>query len=282
MPNDPIKSEILNIMSGKSQFVPQQKVSKTQALNEDIFNLIASKKQVISKSNVPKVDSNLLGDLNNILKPKTQNKNLFGGDFTENVNKILEESKNIPEVVEFIPQPVNESLLGRLNNIFKVQEKKKEEDTIIPLNEEQGTYLKIEKPLTIKDGKLSVDAKIITENLEKKTEEIHQTVSKLSSAVGGGGAVGIVYDDGVNQENLLKSVNNLIFKGPGVELTRKGKDIEVYISSSIDTSLDFPRESTMLSILGLLSSLSTQVDDINTNVFPNSMSSIGGGEWNII
>jgi hypothetical protein len=282
MPNDPIKNDILNIMSGKRKFVPQPKVSKTHALNEDILNLIASKKQAISKSNVPKVDSNLLGDLNSILKPKTQNKNLFGGDFTENVNKILEESKNIPEVVEFIPQPVNESLLGRLNNIFKVQEKKKEEDTIIPLNEEQGTYLKIEKPLTIKDGRLSVDAKIITENLEKKTEEIHQTVSKLSSAVGGGGAVGIVYDDGVNQENLLKSVNNLIFKGPGVELTRKGKDIEVYISSSIDTSLDFPRESTMLSILGLLSSLSTQVDDINTNVFPSSMSSIGGGEWNII
>ncbi|MEO5365986.1 MAG: hypothetical protein H7831_06465, partial [Magnetococcus sp. WYHC-3] len=147
-----------NIMSGKRKFVPQPKVSKTHALNEDILNLIASKKQAISKGNVPKVDSNLLGDLNNILKPKTQNKNLFGGDFTENVNKILEESKNIPEVVEFIPQPVNESLLGRLDNIFKVQEKKKEEDTIIPINEEQGTYLKIEKPLTIKDGKLSVDA----------------------------------------------------------------------------------------------------------------------------
>ena len=78
MPNDPIKNEILNIMSGKRKFVPQQKVSKTHALNEDILNLIASKKQTVSKDNVPRVDYNLLGDLNNILKPKTQNKNLFG------------------------------------------------------------------------------------------------------------------------------------------------------------------------------------------------------------
>lgn len=275
MPNDPIKNEILNIMSGKRKFVPQQKVSKTHALNEDILNLIASKKQTVSKDNVPRVDSNLLGDLNNILKPKTQNKNLFGGDFTENVNKILEESKNIPEVVEFVAQPVNESLLGRLDNIFKVQEKKKEEETIIPLNEEQGTYLKIEKPLTIKDGKLSVDAKIITENLEKKTEEIHQTVSKLSSAVGGGGAVGIVYDDGVNKENLLKSVNNLIFKGPGVELTRKGKDVEVYIASSIDVTTDFPRESTMLELYTIIQEMNQDIQQLSSS----SITSILGGSW---
>lgn len=288
MPNDPIKNDILNIMSGKRKFVPQPKVSKTHALNEDILNLIASKKQAISKGNVPKVDSNLLGDLNNILKPKTQNKNLFGGDFTENVNKILEESKNIPEVVEFIPQPVNESLLGRLDNIFKVQEKKKEEDTIIPINEEQGTYLKIEKPLTIKDGKLSVDAKIITENLEKKTEEIHQTVSKLSSAVGGGGAVGIVYDDGVNQENLLKSVNNLIFTGPGVQLTRKGKDVEVYVSG-MDANLDFARESSMLQALALINQAYTDIQFLALGNYPTVYTSIGGftadpdtnSQWNV-
>jgi len=274
MPNDPIKNEILNIMSGKRKFVPQQKVSKTHELNEDIINLISSKKQAVSKINAPRIDSNLLGDLDNILKPKIQNKNLFIGDFAENVNKILEESKNIPEVVEFVPQPVNESLLGRLDNIFKVQEKKKEEETIIPLNEEQGTYLKIEKPLTIKDGKLSVDAKIITENLEKKTEEIHQTVSKLSSTVGGG-AVGIVYDDGVNQENLLKSVNNLIFKGPGVELTRKGKDVEVYIASSIDVTTDFPRESTMLELYTIIQEMNQDIQQLSSG----SITSILGGSW---
>jgi hypothetical protein len=274
MPNDPIKSEILNIMSGRSQFVPQQKVPKTQALNEDILNLINSRKQQPKKSNISSVNKNLLGELNNIFKPKQQNQNVFGGDFSENINKILEESKKIPEFVEFNPEPVNENLLGRLDNIFKTKDLKKEDEIIIPLTEQDGSYLKIEKPLTLKDGKLSVDAKIITENLEKKTEEIHQTVSKLSSTVGGG-AVGVIHDDGVNQEYLLKSVSNLIFKGPGVELTRKGKDVEVYIASSIDVTTDFPRESTMLELYAIIQQLNEDILSLSTS----STTSISGGSW---
>lgn len=185
-------------------------------------------------------------------------------DVKANLVKALKEKENISVAVSEEAEP-----------------QKVETKTILV---EQVTDLKTEGPLVFKNGVLSLDDTSLKTTLATYSQQFLQdAVTKFTAnTTPGGGAVGIKFDDGVNTTNYTRSVNNLIFKGPGVELTRKGKDIEVYISSSIDTSLDFPRESTMLSILGLLSSLSTQVDDINTNVFPDSMSSIGGGEWNII
>jgi hypothetical protein len=66
---------------------------------------------------------------------------------------------------------VDPNLLGRLEeNIFKHNEIQKDNEIIIPLSE-SWVLFKIDKPLSFKDGKLTVDAKVITENLEKKTEE---------------------------------------------------------------------------------------------------------------
>jgi hypothetical protein len=281
MNKDPIKNEILNIMSGKRQGIPQQKISKTHILNEDILKTIAGNRTPQINKNVQKVDNGLLRGLDDLLRPKPEERT-YSGDVSSHINHILEESKKIPETVNFEPTPVDPNLLGRLENIFKHKEVQKDNEIIIPLSEEVGSYLKIDKPLSFKDGKLTVDAKVITENLEKKTEEIHQTVSKLSATVGGG-AVGIVYDDGVNKENVIKSVNNIIFTGPGVNITRKGKDVEIYISG-MDANLDFAREATMLDILSSITQIFEDVQALTGAVFPNSLTNIGGtfpNQWNV-
>jgi len=273
MNKDPIKNEILNIMSGKRQGIPQQKISKTHILNEDILKTIAGNRTPQINKNVQKVDTGLLRGLDDLLRPKPEERT-YSGDVSSHINHILEESKKIPETVNFEPTPVNPNLLGRLENIFKHKEVQKDNEIIIPLSEEVGSYLKIDKPLSFKDGKLTVDAKVITENLEKKTEEIHQTVSKLSATVGGG-AVGIVYDDGLNKENVIKSVSNIIFTGPGVGVSRKGKDVEIYISG-MDADLDFAREATLLQALALVEQSANDIDSVLNQAYPSNFDTIGG------
>lgn len=152
-------------------------------------------------------------------------------------------------------------------------------EIIVPITEESQTSIKIEQPLIVKDGKLTIDENVINESIKRNTDPIYHSINAMSSGLGGGGAVGILYDDGVNKEKLLKSVNNLIFKGPGVQVTRKGKDVEVYVANSINTDIDFPRESTMLSVFSMLNeidALATQIGQIT--VQPN-YESIGNTSW---
>lgn len=86
-------------------------------------------------------------------------------------------------------------------------------------------------PLILDDGVLSFDDKKIKDDLTKlvKTKLDAQTIAQnfqwLNTGSVGGGAVGI-YDDGAR---VIRSVNDINFKGDGVTVTRKGKQVDVDI-----------------------------------------------------
>ena len=92
--------------------------------------------------------------------------------------------------------------------------------------------LDVKHPLILEDQTLSFDSKRFKEDLTKlvKTKLDAQTVAQnfqwLNTGSVGGGAVGI-YDHGAR---VIKSVNDLNFKGQGVTVTRKGKQVDIEIS----------------------------------------------------
>lgn len=72
--------------------------------------------------------------------------------------------------------------------------------------------------------KISVDTKVLQKMLSVPPAQA-QDIDWV--ALAGGGAVGVRDRTGSNNLYLLKSVSDLIFKGTGVTLERKGKDIEL-------------------------------------------------------
>jgi len=89
-------------------------------------------------------------------------------------------------------------------------------------------------PLILEDQTLSFDGSKFKEDLTKliKTKLDAQTVAQnfqwLNTGSVGGGAVGI-YDHGAR---VIKSVNDLNFKGTGVVVSRKGKQVDIEISGN--------------------------------------------------
>jgi len=87
-------------------------------------------------------------------------------------------------------------------------------------------------PLILEDQTLLFDGSKFKEELTKlvKTKLDAQTVAQnfqwLNTGSVGGGAVGI-YDDG---KRVIKSVNDLNFRGNGVTVQRKGKQVDVIIT----------------------------------------------------
>ena len=77
--------------------------------------------------------------------------------------------------------------------------------------------------------KISVDTKVLQKMLSVPPAQA-QNIDWV--ALAGGGAVGIRDRTGSNNLYLLKSVSDLIFKGSGVALERKGKDIELTITDT--------------------------------------------------
>lgn len=195
----------------------------------------------------------------------------------------IEIEKKPSETRKILVEQKTSSLVEKSKKLKKqkvpvVTEESKNKNATLQINENEKSFIEVDKPFVIKNNKLSIDENVITESIQKYTQPIYQSLRALSSGAGGG-AVGIVSDDGTKQTTLLKSVNNLIFKGPGVQLTRKGKDIEVNISSSINTDVDFPRESTMLAVFSMLNqidSLATQIGQVT--IQPN-YESIGNTAW---
>lgn len=155
---------------------------------------------------------------------------------------------------------------------------------------EQVTDLKTEGPLVFKNGVLSLDDTSLKTTLAGYSQQFLQdAVTKFTAnSTPGGGAVGIKFDDGVNISNFTRSVNNLIFTGPGVQLTRKGKDVEVYVSG-MDANLDFARESSMLEALALVNQVYNDVQFLALGNYPTVYGSIGGftadpqtnSQWNV-
>ena len=96
----------------------------------------------------------------------------------------------------------------------------------------KSPIIKANYPLVLEDQELSFDSKGFKEDLTKlvKTKLDAQTVAQnfqwLNTGSVGGGAVGI-YDNGAR---VIKSVNDLNFKGDGVTVTRKGKQVDIEIT----------------------------------------------------
>lgn len=158
------------------------------------------------------------------------------------------------------------------------------------LNEQvQTSEIQVQSPLVIKDNKIQLDFNSLTDFLSKENASVVQKtldlmkVKTLDGGGGGGGAVGIVAQDSEgNDVRLLRSVSNLIFKGPGVDVQRKGKDVEVYISSSIDTSADFPREASVLEIYSAIQDINNNIAELNGQNIPDALATVtyvAGTTW---
>ena len=72
--------------------------------------------------------------------------------------------------------------------------------------------------------RISVDTKVLQKMLSVPPAQAQQ-IDWV--ALAGGGAVGVRDRIGSNDIYLIKSVSDLIFKGTGVSLERKGKDVEL-------------------------------------------------------
>lgn len=152
--------------------------------------------------------------------------------------------------------------------------------------------LELDEPLVLKNGKISLDPQKLSDLISSQTAALVQsTVEKLNSAnistTGGGGAVGIKYrDDLGNLTKYTRSVNDIIFTGAGVTLSREGKNIEINIAGAIagDPTIDFARESTMLEIYSNFQTMYDLIQNITGVIIPTNYSDgIGGttANWSV-
>jgi hypothetical protein len=162
------------------------------------------------------------------------------------------------------------------------------------LNEQIETKIKLSDPLILKDGKITIDTQKLTDLISKQNTEIsNKTIEQFLRSNGfdniyGGGAVGIKTEDvNGNQTNILKSVDDIIFKGDGVTITQKGKNIEVNIPGASvvagDPTIDFARESTVLEIYTYLQAALNEIDNVTSLMYPTGYTvNVGGGDWSAI
>jgi len=160
----------------------------------------------------------------------------------------------------------------------------------IPLNEQlQSSQIEVKEPLVVKDNKIQIDLNKLTDLFAdenaitvQKTLEAVRT-KNLDGGIGGGGGIGIISEDeSGNKIKVIRSAGNLIIRGPGVQVERKGKDVELYISGSIDTNTDFPREATMLELYELIQDINENVSFLTGQEIPTALGTvdlIDGGIW---
>jgi hypothetical protein len=95
-----------------------------------------------------------------------------------------------------------------------------------------------EYPLILEEGTLKFDSEKLTKVMDQfKNADIQSAINKLSTAITpGGGAVGIMEDG----QRIIKSVNDINFTGPGVAVTRKGKNVQVNITGGGGSGITGP------------------------------------------
>jgi hypothetical protein len=155
--------------------------------------------------------------------------------------------------------------------------------------------LEVSDPLVLVNGKITIDNnKLINLITSQAATLVQNTVEKVTSSnlmshnsVGGGGGLGIkTVDFNGNKKSILKSVNDLIIKGDGVTVTQKGKNVEINIPGAsvlaTDPTIDFARESTTLSMMQSLASITETVNSLVGVILPTSYpDGIGGStsQW---
>jgi hypothetical protein len=149
--------------------------------------------------------------------------------------------------------------------------------------------LQVADPLVVIDGRITIDPSKLEEMitsqaavLAQKAFEKFNSTNMLNNLGGGGGGLGIkVKDYQGNVTSVLKSVNDLIIKGDGVAVTQKGKNVEINIPGASvlasDPTIDFARESTTLSMMQSLASITETVNSLVGVIVPTSYpDGIGG------
>jgi len=203
-------------------------------------------------------------------------------------SKLQEEKKSKPVS---LTEATKEALIDIINKSTPIKPPTQTKLKVqIPLNEQlQISQIEVQEPLVIKDNKIQLDLNKLgdifaNENsvAVQKTLETIRTKS-LDGGIGGGGAVGIVTEDeNGNRVKVLKSVNDLIIRGPGVQVERKGKNVEIYVSGSIDVNTDFPREASILELYQLVQDINESIVTLTGQEIPSALGTItliNGGTW---
>lgn len=150
--------------------------------------------------------------------------------------------------------------------------------------------LEVSGPLVLKNGKISIDDEKLSNLITNQTTALLQTsLERINGAnlIPQGGAVGIKTIDGVgNKKSFTKSVSDIILTGDGVTVTSQGKNVEINIPGvsvvAGDPTIDFARESTMISVLQYINMINETINSLTGVVVPLSYSNgIGGttGNW---
>lgn len=235
------------------------------------------------------------------------NNNSFANKFVPKTKEQIREENEKREFLQryelFKEQNKKTTVLGEdiikaaqkiTNSSFYQKPPQQSIEVVHPINEQVETKIKLSDPLVLKDGKITIDPQKLTEIISKQNTEIsNKTIEQFLRTNGydniyGGGAVGIKTEDvDGDQTYILKSVNDIIFKGDGVTITRQGKNIEVNIPGASvvagDPTIDFARESSVLELYTSLQSVYTLLEQISTIGFvTNYTDGIGGftnGYW---
>jgi len=161
------------------------------------------------------------------------------------------------------------------------------------LNEQIETKIRLDDPLIYKNGKISIDPKLLSDLITKQSKALADaTIEQYLKSHGydniyGGGAVGIKTEDvDGDRTQILKSVNDIIFKGDGVSINQEGKNIVVTIPGvsvlAGDPTIDFARESSVLELYTTLQSVVSLIETISGLSFITQYTDgIGGstGTW---
>lgn len=152
--------------------------------------------------------------------------------------------------------------------------------------------LKVADPLVVVDGNITIDNNKLLNLISNQTEAIVQTTfdkinnssnaAQLSLAGGGGGV-----DVSLNGDKLSRNPTTINFVGDNITLTKRRKKIDVSVTSLIaeDPTIDFARESTILSLLQYVNNINQTVNSLVGVVVPLDYSDgIGGthGYWSTI
>lgn len=153
--------------------------------------------------------------------------------------------------------------------------------------------LEVSGLLLLKNGKISIDDEKLSNLITNQTTAVIQTSLERINGVNlipQGGAVGIKTIDSLgNKTSLTKSVSDLIITGDGVTVTSEGKNVKINIPGASvlagDPTIDFARESTMLSVLQYINNINQTVNSLEGVIVPTSYpGGIGGtgGYWSTI
>ena len=153
--------------------------------------------------------------------------------------------------------------------------------------------LRVADPLVVVDGNITIDNNKLLNLISSQTEIIVQnTFDKINnssnaaqlSLAGGGGGGGV--DVSLNGDKFIRNPSTINFVGDNITLTKRRKNIDVSVSNVVvvaeDPTIDFARESTMLSVLQYINMINETINSLTGVVVPLSYSNgIGGtlGNW---